>query len=49
MGVDLGTVYIVLVALGEKNRPLAVKMQYAQVVRDGLVVDFSGVSQYSGP
>lgn len=45
VGVDLGTAYIVLVALGEKNRPLAVEMQYAQVVRDGLVVDFVGARQ----
>lgn len=45
VGVDLGTAYIVLVALGENNRPLAVEMQYAQVVRDGLVVDFVGARQ----
>lgn len=45
VGVDLGTAYIVLVALGEGDRPLAVEMQYAQVVRDGLVVDFVGARQ----
>jgi ethanolamine utilization protein EutJ len=45
VGVDLGTAYIVLVALGERDRPLAVEMQYAQVVRDGLVVDFVGARQ----
>lgn len=45
VGVNLGTAYIVLVALGENNRPLAVEMQYAQVVRDGLVVDFVGARQ----
>lgn len=45
VGVDLGTAYIVLVALGEGGRPLALEMQYAQVVRDGLVVDFVGARQ----
>lgn len=45
VGVDLGTAYIVLVALGEDQRPLALETQYAQVVRDGLVVDFVGARQ----
>ena len=40
IGLDLGTASIVLVALGEGNRPLAVVREFAQVVRDGLVVDF---------
>ena len=42
LGVDLGTAYIVLVALGEDDRPLALELEYAEVVRDGLVVDFMG-------
>lgn len=42
LGVDLGTAYIVLVALGEDKRPLAVELEYAEVIRDGLVVDFMG-------
>lgn len=42
LGVDLGTAYIVLVALGEDHRPLAVELEYAEVIRDGLVVDFMG-------
>lgn len=42
LGVDLGTAYIVLVALGEDERPLALEVEYAEVVRDGLVVDFIG-------
>lgn len=42
LGVDLGTAYIVLVALGEDERPLALELEYAEVVRDGLVVDFMG-------
>ena len=41
IGLDLGTASIVLVALGEDNRPLAVVREFAQVVRDGLVVDFN--------
>ena len=45
LGVDLGTAYIVLVALGEDNRPLALELEYAEVVRDGLVVDFIGARE----
>ena len=41
IGLDLGTASIVLVVLGETNRPLAVVREFAQVVRDGLVVDFN--------
>ncbi len=40
VGLDLGTASIVLVALGEDNRPLGTARRFAQVVRDGLVVDF---------
>ena len=43
LGVDLGTAYIVLVALGEDDRPLALEMEYAEVVRDGLVVEGAGL------
>ena len=42
VGVDLGTAYLVLVVLDEAYRPLAGEYQFAQVVRDGLVVDFIG-------
>jgi len=42
VGVDLGTSYLVVVALDEKLKPLAGEYQFAQVVRDGLVVDFIG-------
>lgn len=42
VGVDLGTAYIVLVVLDENDRPLAVALEFAQVVRDGLLVDFTG-------
>ena len=44
LGVDLGTAYLVLVALDENGRPLAGEWQFAEVVRDGLVVDFTGAT-----
>lgn len=40
VGLDLGTASIVLVVLGRDNRPLGAARRFAQVVRDGLVVDF---------
>jgi len=40
VGLDLGTASIVLVVLGEDYRPLGTARRFAQVVRDGLVVDF---------
>lgn len=42
VGVDLGTAYTVLVVLDENFKPLAGRYQFAQIVRDGLVVDFIG-------
>lgn len=42
VGVDLGTAYTVLLALDENFQPLAGAYRFAQVVRDGLVVDFIG-------
>ena len=42
VGVDLGTAYTVLLVLDEDNEPLAGTSRFAQVVRDGLVVDFIG-------
>jgi len=42
VGVDLGTAYTVMVVLDENYQPLAGRYQFAQVVRDGLVVDFVG-------
>jgi len=42
VGVDLGTAYLVLVVLAEDGTPLAGEWQFAQVVRDGLVVDYIG-------
>ncbi|MFO7539755.1 MAG: ethanolamine utilization protein EutJ [Chloroflexota bacterium] len=45
VGVDLGTAYTVLVVLDEQKRPLAGRYQFAQIVRDGLVVDYIGAIQ----
>lgn len=42
VGVDLGTAYTVLVVLDAEQQPIAGRYQFAQVVRDGLVVDFVG-------
>ncbi len=42
VGVDLGTAYTVLVVLDEGYQPIAGEYQFAQVTRDGLVVDFIG-------
>jgi ethanolamine utilization protein EutJ len=41
-GVDLGTAYLVLVVLDKDRQPVAGEYQFAEVVRDGLVVDFIG-------
>ncbi|HEU0296612.1 MAG TPA: ethanolamine utilization protein EutJ [Anaerolineales bacterium] len=42
VGVDLGTAYTVLIVLDENYQPIAGEYQFAQIVRDGLVVDFIG-------
>ena len=42
VGVDLGTAYIVVVAVDEAGAPLGGALRFAQVVRDGLVVDYLG-------
>jgi len=44
VGVDLGTAYLVLVVTDETGEPLAGEWQFAQVVRDGLVVDYVGAT-----
>ena len=41
VGVDLGTAYIVLVVIDSNGNPIATELRYAEVVRDGLVVDYS--------
>lgn len=42
VGVDLGTAYIVIVVLDKDKNPIACEMKFAQVIRDGLVVDYMG-------
>ena len=41
-GVDLGTAYIVLAVIDEEGNPVAGAYEYAEAVRDGVVVDFMG-------
>lgn len=41
-GVDLGTAYIVLAVLDEEHRPVAGAYRFANVVKDGMVVDYLG-------
>ncbi len=42
VGVDLGTAYVVMVVLDEDNNPVACEKQAASVLRDGVVVDYTG-------
>lgn len=42
VGLDLGTAYIVMVVLDEENNPIACEKQAADVLRDGVVVDYLG-------
>lgn len=42
VGADLGTAYVVVSVLAEDGTPIAGEYQFAQVARDGLVVDFFG-------
>lgn len=42
VGVDLGTAYTVVVVVDEDGMPCAGEYRFAQVVRDGVVVDFVG-------
>lgn len=42
VGVDLGTAFTVVAVLDAAGQPLSGAYQFAQVVRDGLVVDFQG-------
>lgn len=44
VGVDLGTAYTVIFVLDQAGNPLAGVYEFAQVVRDGVVVDFAGAS-----
>ena len=42
VGVDLGTAYTVVAVLDGEGQPLTGAYQFAQIVRDGLIVDFHG-------
>lgn len=42
VGVDLGTAYVVLVVLDEEDNPIACEKRAASVLRDGVVVDYTG-------
>jgi ethanolamine utilization protein EutJ len=42
VGVDLGTAFTVLFVVDGRGLPIAGAYRYAQVVRDGVVVDFAG-------
>ena len=41
-GIDLGTADIVLIVTDENGRPLAAFLEWAEVVRDGVVLDYWG-------
>ena len=45
VGLDLGTAYIVLVVLDEEDNPIACEKQAASVLKDGVVVDYTGALQ----
>ncbi len=44
VGIDLGTADVVLMVLDRDYRPLAAFLEWAEVVRDGVVVDFIGAA-----
>lgn len=41
-GLDVGTAFMVLVVLNDKGKPVGCAYQFADVVRDGMVVDYIG-------
>ncbi|MDY3973883.1 ethanolamine utilization protein EutJ [uncultured Veillonella sp.] len=45
VGVDLGTAFIVIAVLDENREPVAGAYQFANVVKDGMVVDYVGAVQ----
>ncbi len=45
VGVDLGTADVVLVVTDSEGNPVAGSMEWASVVKDGLVVDFRGATE----
>lgn len=47
-GIDLGTACVVMAVLDENYRPVAGAFQYADVVKDGMVVDYIGAIRLVG-
>ena len=45
VGVDLGTATIVVVVLNARKEPVAAALRYASVIKDGLVVDYTGATR----
>jgi len=45
VGIDLGTSDVMLTVLDGKGEPVAVFLEWAEVVRDGVVVDFIGAAE----
>ena len=44
-GVDLGTYKAIAIIIDETGKPRAVRMQRAEVVRSGLIIDYAGAQQ----
>ena len=45
VGIDLGTADIVVIVLDKNGNPLAAFLEWAEVVRDGIVLDYWGATQ----
>ena len=45
IGIDLGTSDVVLMVLDSSGEPVAAFLEWAEVVRDGIVVDFMGANE----
>lgn len=45
VGIDLGTADIVVMVTDEQGRPVSAFMEWAEVVRDGVVLDYWGATQ----
>jgi ethanolamine utilization protein EutJ len=45
VGIDLGTAYVVILAVDSCGNPVTGAYRFAQVVKDGVVVDFAGATK----
>lgn len=45
VGIDLGTADIVVLVIDEKGKPVSAFIEWAEVVRDGIVLDYWGATQ----